>query len=65
MMIKNEQGVAINFEAAEKRMDKDIKKDIKARLGAGDEGAFFAEYCRCHRVRFGREFGPNTPDPGC
>lgn len=65
MMIKNEQGVAINFEAAEKRMDKKIKDEIKAKLGACDESTFFVEYCKCHRVRYGREFRPNTPDPGC
>lgn len=65
MMIKNAQGVAINYEAAEKRMDKKIRDEIKAKLGACDENTFFAEYCKNHRVRYGREFRPNTPDPGC
>lgn len=65
MMINNEQGVAINYEAAVKRMDKDIRNEIKERLGASDECSFFAEYCKCHRARYGREFRPNTPDPGC
>jgi hypothetical protein len=65
MMIKNAQGVAINYEAAEKRMDKKIRDEIKAKLGDCDESIFFAEYCKSHRVRYGREFRPNTPDPGC
>lgn len=65
MMIKNDQGVAISYEAAVKRMDKTIKEELKAKLGTCDEGTFFSEYCKCHRAKFGREFGPNTPDPGC
>jgi hypothetical protein len=65
MMIKNEQGVAINYEAAVKRMDKGIKDELKVKLGACDEGTFFAEYCKCHRTKHGREFVPNTPDPSC
>lgn len=65
MMIKNEQGVAINYEAAVKRMDKQIVGEILAKKGEMDEFAFFGEYCKYHRTKYKREFKPNTPDPGC
>lgn len=65
MMIKNEQGVAINYEAAVKRMDKELKKELQAKLGTCDEITFFTAYCKSHRAKFHKEFGPNTPDPEC
>ena len=65
MMIKNQHGVAINFEAAKNRMDKKIREDVQAKLGKCDETALFVEYCRCHRAAFGKEFGPNMPDAKC
>lgn len=65
MMIKNEHGVAINYEAALKRMNSEIKGEVREKLGECDECTFFSEYCKCHRARLGAEFGPNTPDPDC
>jgi hypothetical protein len=64
-MIKNEQGVAINYEAAVKRMDKQIMDELQAKMANVDEHSFFVEYCKCHRAKFKKEFKPNTPDPGC
>jgi hypothetical protein len=65
MMIKNEHGVAIHYEKAIALMDKDIRESVRKELDPFSEAAFFSEYCKRHRRRFHKEFGPNTPDPAC
>ncbi len=65
MMIKNEHGVAIHYEKAIKLMDSDICETIRKEFGQRSEADFFNEYCRRHRKKFHKEFGPNTPDPEC
>ena len=65
MLIKNEHGVAIHFEKAFAMMDTDIRESVHKEFDPCSEAAFFSEYCRRHRKRFHKEFGPNTPDPEC
>lgn len=65
MMIKNEHGVAIHYEKAVALMDNDIRESVRKELDPCSEDAFFSEYCKRHRRRFHKEFGPNTPDPSC
>lgn len=64
-MIKNEHGVAIHYEKAITLMDHDVRESVRKELDPNSEAAFFSEYCKRHRRRFRKEFGPNMPDPAC
>ena len=54
MIVKNEFGVDIDFDAAVALMDGDLREEI---AGAVDtEQEFFDAYCKAHEYKYGAEF---------
>ena len=56
MMIKNQYGVEIEFEAAVNLMDDAICEDVNFDLAPCTEQEFFDEYVKRHLEKYGEDF---------
>ena len=63
MMIKNEYGVEIDFDAAANLMDAEICEAVNFDLAPCTEQAFFDEYVKRHLAKYGEEFEPAKQNP--
>lgn len=63
MMIKNEYGVEIDFDAAANLMDAEICEDVNFDLAPCTEQEFFDEYVKRHLAKYGEEFEPAKKNP--
>ena len=63
MMIKNQYGVEIDFEAAVNLMDDAICEDVNFDLAPCTEQEFFDEYVKRHLAKYGEEFEPAKKNP--
>ena len=58
MIVRNEWGAELDFDAVIKLMDAEIKEDLKTRILPFNEQWFFDAYCEDHYLKFGCEFEP-------
>lgn len=54
MIVKNEFGVDIDFDAAVALMDEDLREEIAGTVDTEQE--FFDVYCKAHEAKYGEDF---------
>lgn len=57
--VTNEEGNAIDFEAAVNIMDDEIREELATDISPCSDQKFFDAYCKRHAEKFGEEFEPN------
>lgn len=61
IIVVNEWGTEIDFEAAANLMDNELREEICGTVDTEQE--FFDAYCKAHEERFGEEFEPAKKNP--
>lgn len=62
-IVINSNGASIDYDAAVKLMDDDIREAVAADLAPCTDQEFFAEYARRHAVKFGEPWELDKSNP--
>ena len=56
LVVKNDYGVEVDYDAAVAMMDNDIREGLHRKMAPCSNQAFFDAYCAEHKKKFGEDF---------